>query len=387
METPQISTFGCRINFYESEVIRQIVKDKSNYIVINTCTVTAEAHRQSLQAIRKIRRENPAAKVIVTGCAATIAPDDFKDIADVVISNENKLNPSLYIDGGDTKPSLITGFEGRNRAFIQVQQGCDFKCTYCIVPKARGNSRSISYETIKSQIENFLNNDVKEITLTGINLSDYDGGIANLTKQIFNDFGDIRLRYGSLDPASVDDEMITVFGDERLLPHLHLSIQSGDNLVLKRMGRRHNREKILEISKKLRQVRPDIMLGSDFITGFPTETEEQFLNTCDLVKEAKLSMLHVFPYSERPSTPAVLMPSVEKKIRKDRAAKLRDIGKSVLLDELKIRIGKTVQVLFENDDKGHSNEYITVFAKGKRGQILPVYITDVVNEELYGEVV
>ncbi len=382
----QISTFGCRINSYESEIIREIVKNYSDYIVVNTCSVTAEAHRQCLQAIRKARRENPKAKIIVTGCAATIAPEDFAGIADVVIKNDDKLNPSCYTDTDECKPAIITGFEGRNRAFIQVQQGCDFKCTYCIVPKARGTSFSIPYDQIKFQIEKFLENDVKEIVITGINISDYNGGIPNLTKKILNDFNDIRLRFGSLDPAMIDAEMLEVFGDDRLMPHLHLSVQSGDDLILKRMGRRHDRKTVIEISEKLHAIRSDMMLGADFITGFPTETDEQFKNTCDLVKQANLSMLHVFPYSERPSTPAAQMPQIDVKVRKDRAAILRDIGKDLLIEKLKTRVGKTINVLFETDDKGHSNEFITVCANGKQGRIMPVTINYVVNDQLLGDI-
>ncbi len=387
MTTPQIKTFGCRINFYESEIIRQIVKDDENCIVVNTCTVTAESHRQCLQQVRKLRRENPDAKIIVTGCAVSVAPDDFTEIADVIIHNEKKLVPSLYGKDDENPVGLVTGFDGRNRAFLQVQQGCDFKCTYCIVPRARGASYSIPYPQIKKQIEMLIENGVQEIVLTGINLSDYDGGIAKLTKLILDDFADIRLRYGSLDPASIDDEILELFKDKRLLPHLHLSIQSGDNLVLKRMGRRHNREKIMEISEKLRAIRPEIMMGSDFIAGFPTETDEQFNNTVELVKQAGLSMLHVFPYSERPSTPAELMPQVDKTVRKQRAETLRNVGEELLQQELSARIGKVINVLFETDEKGHSDEFIMVNANGKKGEILPVLIKEIKDNELVGEVV
>lgn len=387
MKNNQIITLGCRINSYESEIIRQIIKDCPDYIIFNTCTVTAEAHRQSLQAIRKARRENPNSKIVVTGCAATISPEDFIDIADIVIANKNKLEPKAYLNGSNIIAPVISGFEGRNRAFIQVQQGCDYSCTYCIVPKARGASYSISYEKLYPQIEAFLQNGVKEITLTGINLSDYSGGVPHLTKQILKDFTDIRLRFGSLDPAMVDDEMIELFSDKRLLPHLHLSVQSGDNLILKRMKRRHNREQIISISQKLHKLRPEIMLGADFITGFPTETEENFKNTYNLVKEAQLSMLHVFPYSERAGTPAVLMPQVEKSIRKSRAALLRKAGEELLIQKLQEKVGKTLLVLFEKDEKGHSDEYISVNANGKQGEISKVLITEARNNELYGEVV
>ncbi len=387
MKNNQIITLGCRINSYESEIIRQIIKDCPDYIIFNTCTVTAEAHRQSLQAIRKARRENPNSKIVVTGCAATISPEDFIDIADIVIANKNKLEPKAYLNGSNIIAPVISGFEGRNRAFIQVQQGCDYSCTYCIVPKARGASYSISYEKLYPQIEAFLQNGVKEITLTGINLSDYSGGVPHLTKQILKDFTDIRLRFGSLDPAMVDDEMIELFSDKRLLPHLHLSVQSGDNLILKRMKRRHNREQIISISQKLHKLRPEIMLGADFITGFPTETEENFKNTYNLVKEAQLSMLHVFPYSERAGTPAVLMPQVEKSIRKSRAALLRKAGEELLIQKLQEKVGKTLLVLFEKDEKGHSDEYISVNANGKQGKISKVLITEARNNELYGEVV
>ncbi len=383
----QISTFGCRINFYESELIREIVKDCPDCVVVNTCTVTAEAHRQSLQAIRKIRKEQPNAKIIVTGCAATIAPDDFREIADIVISNERKLYPAQYVKDSKCEPALVTGFEGRNRAFVQIQQGCDYRCTYCIVPKARGKSYSLPYEKIQKQIDVLLSNDIKEVVLTGINISDYEGGIAALTKKILRDFPVIRLRYGSLDPASIDDEMLEVFGDCHLLPHLHLSVQSGDNLILKRMARRHDREKVIEISKKLRAIRPNMILGADLIAGFPTETEACFENTLNLIREADLSLLHVFPYSERPGTPAAEMPQIDKAIRKQRAERLRTEGEALLKEKLQSRIGKKLLVLFETDEKGHCDEFLVVNAKGRKGDVLNVMITEVKNNELYGEVV
>ena len=387
MNKLQVKNYGCRINAYEAEIIKEIIRGDDNVIVLNTCTVTAEAHRQCLQGLRKLRKENPHARIIVTGCASTVLPEDFTELADVIVHNDRKTIPSSYIAGAADEPMLITGVEERNRAFLQVQHGCDYKCTYCIVPKARGASRSVPYDRIHEQITSLLATGVKEIVLTGINLSDYDGGIAPLAERILADFPKLRLRLSSLDPAKIDDAVIELFRKGGVLPHLHLSIQAGDNTTLKRMGRRHRREDIIKIAEKIHDVCSDIMLGADFITGFPMESEEDFANTCRLVEEAGLSLLHVFPYSERPSTAATKLPPVDKNVRKNRAEILRNIGAKALEKKLRSLIGHTLNVLLETDSRGHSDNFIMVNTSGKAGELVRVKIGKVQDGELWGEIV
>ena len=341
----KVITFGCRINSFESEILKEKLKNRNNIIIVNTCAVTGEAERQCRQTVRRLRRENPSAKIIVTGCAAQIAPQKFAAMkeVDLVLGNREKNEIEKYLkeekpaekacagnildyDGYDNY--IITGFEGRHRAFVQIQQGCDHRCTYCIVPYARGRNRSVKEEHIFEQIEKLLSRGFREICLTGVDACSYSPSFSLLVKHILEKFPSLpALQFGSLDPAAVDEDFISLVRQySNITPYFHFSIQSGDNLILKRMRRRHSREDVIRLCQKLRQARPDAVFGADFICGFPTETDEAFQNTVNLIHEAGITRLHVFPYSERPSTPAAFMPQIPVKIRRERAKILRKQG-------------------------------------------------------------
>lgn len=340
----EVITFGCRINAYESEIFKEKLANINNLIVVNTCAVTGEAERQCRQAIRKLRRENPKARIVVTGCAAQVFAKKFSDMpeVDLVLGNKEKVEIEKYISGEITEKNivgdifsydsydkyLITGFEGRQRAFVQIQQGCNHRCTYCIIPYARGNNRSVPEEIILTQINELLGQGFEEICLTGVDACSYQPSFSGLVANILQKFPQLpSLQFGSLDPAAVDDDFVDLVETyTNIYPHFHLSIQSGDNMILKRMKRRHTREQVIELCNKIRKVRSDATFGADFICGFPTETEEQFENTLRLVHEAGISKLHVFPYSERSGTPAALMPQVPVETRKERARRLREMG-------------------------------------------------------------
>lgn len=342
----EVVTLGCRINSYESEVLKEKLGSLDNVIIINTCAVTGEAERQCRQTIRKLRKQNPQAKIVVTGCAAQVATKKFAAMpeVDLVLGNKEKAEIEKHLNSEDKTivgdimafdsydPYLITGFEGRQRAFVQIQQGCNHRCTYCIVPYARGKNRSVPETNILKQIRELLKQGFKEICLTGVDICSYQitpeasqPSFSCLVQTILEEIPELpSLQFGSLDPAALDDKFVALVGKfKNIHPHFHLSIQSGDNLVLKRMGRRHSREDVIALCNKIRAVRPEATFGSDFICGFPTETEEQFQNTVKLVKEAGITHLHVFPYSERSGTPAAAMPQVPVNIRKDRARRLR----------------------------------------------------------------
>lgn len=338
----QVITFGCRLNSFESEIFKEKLKSENNLIIVNTCAVTGEAERQCRQTIRKLRKENPQAKIIVTGCAAQISPEKYAAMeeADLVLGNKEKTEIEKYLNENTPKQLvsdisefkdydsyIITGFEGRERAFVQIQQGCDHRCTYCIIPYARGANRSLKAEIIKKQIKTLLDEGFKEICLTGVDACSYQPSFSNLVEDILQTFPTIpSLQFGSLDPAAVDDKFIALVGQyQNIHPYFHLSIQSGDNLILKRMGRRHSREDVIALCQKIRRVRPEARFGADFICGFPTETEENFQNTLALVQEARIDKLHVFPYSEREGTPAAKMPQIPMEIRRVRAQRLREL--------------------------------------------------------------
>lgn len=342
----EVVTLGCRINSYESEVLKEKLAAMDNVIIINTCAVTGEAERQCRQTIRKLRKANPNARIIVTGCAVQVAPQKFAAMpeVDLVLGNKEKSEIEKYISEDITEKSivgdifsydsydryLITGFEGRQRAFVQIQQGCNHRCTYCIVPYARGNNRSVAEDDIISQIRELLAQGFKEICLTGVDACSYHPSFSGLVKHILEQIPELpSLQFGSLDPAAIDDEFIALVGKyKNIHPHFHLSVQAGDNLILKRMKRRHTREDVINICNKIREFRPEATFGSDFICGFPTESDENFQNTVKLVEEAKITKLHVFPYSERQGTPAALMPQVPVEIRKERARILREKGEN-----------------------------------------------------------
>ncbi len=338
-----VVSFGCRINSFEAEILKEKFKQMDNLIIVNTCAVTSEAERQCRQTVRKLRKEHPNAKIVVTGCAAQINPAQFAkmDEVDLILGNREKAEIEKYLGGPVVEKTLvgdifayddydkyvITGFEGRQRAYVQIQQGCNHRCTYCIIPFARGNNRSVPEEDILHQIEILLKQGFSQICLTGVDACSYQPTLSGLVAHILQKFPDLpSLQFGSLDPAAVDDEFIALVGRyHNIYPHFHLSVQSGDNLILKRMRRRHTREQVIELCNKIRHNRPEATFGADFICGFPTETIEAFENTCRLVTEAGIDKLHVFPYSERPGTPAALMPQIDMEERRRRAKILRGL--------------------------------------------------------------
>ncbi|MBR5130381.1 MAG: tRNA (N(6)-L-threonylcarbamoyladenosine(37)-C(2))-methylthiotransferase MtaB [Alphaproteobacteria bacterium] len=374
----QIITFGCRLNIFESAAMEKLAGDVlSDVILFNTCAVTAEAERQLRQAIRRAKRENPMSKIYVTGCAAQLHPEVYAKMPEVdrVLGNREKLSKSALLGTDkimsvpfekdehiDVDVPIVSDFDGKTKAFLQIQQGCDNACTFCVVSKIRGKNKGLEPDTIVAQAKEFVKNGYQELIITGVDLMAYPYGFCDVIKRLLHDVDGLkRLRFGSLDPARLDDDFIALMAsDNRLMPYLHLSVQSGDNLILKRMGRRHRRQDVIEFAQKIRAVRPDMVLGADFITGFPTETETQFQNTLDLVDEAGITHLHVFPYSERDGTPAAKMPQLPKEIRKDRARRLREHGHkkfSSLLDE---QVGKILSVLVENQSEGTSSNYLKV---------------------------
>ena len=340
-----VITFGCRINSFESEIFKEKFRHIDNLIIVNTCAVTGEAERQCRQTIRKLRKENPDANIIVTGCAAQVNPEKFEQMPEVnlVLGNKEKAEIEKYISQKNEQKSivsdifsydeydryLITGFEGRTKAFVQIQQGCNHRCTYCIIPFARGNNRSVPEENILRQIKTLLDQGFREICLTGVDACSYQPSFSKLVLHILEQIPHLpSLQFGSLDPAAVDDEFISLVGKyKNIHPHFHLSIQSGDNLILKRMRRRHSREDVINLCNKIRKVRPEATFGADFICGFPTESLEAFQNTCKLVEEAQIDNLHVFPYSEREGTPAAKMPQIKMEERRRRAKILRTLRK------------------------------------------------------------
>jgi threonylcarbamoyladenosine tRNA methylthiotransferase MtaB len=387
MAEPEILTFGCRLNAYESEIIRNHTQAAGidDVVVVNTCAVTAEAERQARQAIRRARRSKPDARIVVTGCAAQINPEQYgaMEEVDIVLGNEEKLHADSWLALENSEPEirvndimsitetanhLISGFEERARAFVQVQQGCDHRCTFCIIPFGRGPSRSTPVGEVVRQVRSLVENGYNEVVLTGVDLTDYGKdlpghpSLGNLCRRLLMQVPDLpRLRLSSLDPVEIDDDLFGLIETEaRLLPYFHLSLQAGDDMVLKRMKRRHNREDAIKVCQLIREMRPDATFGADLITGFPTETDEMFKNSLAIIDECDLTHLHVFPYSERGDTPAAKMPSVPKKIRRERAARLRDAGTARLTALLKTRIGKTASVLIEKENMGRCEQFLPV---------------------------
>ena len=385
MSGPEIVTFGCRLNAYESEVIRghPTLNDRDDVVVVNTCAVTAEAERQARQTIRKLRRERPGAEIVVTGCAAQIDPDRWAAMPEVsrVVGNREKLEPAAFRLGRnepilvddimtveETAGHLPEGFDGRARAFLQVQNGCDHRCTFCIIPYGRGNSRSAPIGQVVGEARRLIAEGVREIVLTGVDITSYGPDLpgrptlGQLCRRLLAQVPELeRLRLSSIDPVEVDDDLWRLIAEEpRLMPHLHLSLQAGDDMILKRMKRRHDREDAIRFCQKARALRPDIVFGADLIAGFPTETEDMFQNTLDLVDDCGLTWLHVFPYSERPGTPAAKMPAVDKAVRKERAARLREKGAAAAASHLLAQVGRPVEVLVERDRRGHSAHFAAV---------------------------
>ncbi len=405
MNTNEVITFGCRLNAFESEIIRRAVTSAGldGAIIVNTCAVTAEAERQARQAIRRARRDHPSAPIIVTGCAAQLAPERYAEMPEVdrVLDNRAKLLAQSYsapdaaaTDLGETAEHLLYGFDRRARSFLQVQQGCDHHCTFCIIPYARGASRSVPLGVIAEQARRLVEAGYREIVLTGVDLTAYGSdlpgapSLGQMVRRLLAAVPDLaRLRLSSLDPAEIDDELWRLIAEEpRLMPHLHLSLQAGDDLILKRMKRRHARADAIAVARRARQLRPDMALGADLIAGFPTETEEMFRHSLDLIAECGLAFVHVFPYSPRPGTPAARMPPVPAEAIKDRAARLRQAGEAALAAELKSRIGSKSDVLIEQPGKGRATFYAPVeFAGGgEPGSVQRMRLVDSTRRSLLG---
>ena len=384
----KIITFGCRINTYESALINQIAGDLDNVIVINTCAVTAEAERQCRQTIRKLRKENPDSQIIVTGCAAQFNPETYAQMPEVdrVLGNREKITREAFLSSekilvSDVKNAvfdipLVSQFEGRTRAFVQVQQGCNHGCTFCVVRQVRGRNKGVLPEQVIRQVQNFVQDGYSEIVLTGVDVTSYPYGFSDLIEKIILQVPDLkRLRLGSLDPAGIDDKLIDLYSKYGvLMPHAHLSVQAGNDLILKRMGRRHRQVDVLKLAEKLRIARPDLVLGADFIAGFPTETDEMFQNTLDLVEQANITLLHVFPFSVRPGTPSEKLEMVDMNVRKQRARTLRQLGSKLLNAQMQTFIGKKSKVLIEKNNQGFNEHYIPVLVDGtvSEGQIVEV---------------
>jgi threonylcarbamoyladenosine tRNA methylthiotransferase MtaB len=407
-----IVTFGCRLNAFESEVIRRQAEAAGlgDAVIVNTCAVTAEAERQARQAIRRARRERPQARLIVTGCAAQIDPARYAAMPEVdqVLGNEAKLRaesyaaaaPALVIDDilavKETAAHLVDGFEGRARAFLQVQQGCDHRCTFCVIPLGRGNNRSVPMGAIADQLRRLVAQGYREVVLTGVDITGFGAdlpgrpSLGQLVRRLLALVPELeRLRLSSLDPMEIDDALWRLIGEEpRLMPHLHLSLQAGDDLVLKRMKRRHSRADALAACRRARALRAGIALGADLIAGFPTESEAMFAETLSLVEEAALDYLHVFPYSARPGTPAQRMPQVPGPVIRGRAARLRDAGAAALARSLERRVGQTARVLVERDGFGRSEHYAPMRFTGAAapGAVVTAQVSGATPEALIGAI-
>ncbi|MEJ1995709.1 MAG: tRNA (N(6)-L-threonylcarbamoyladenosine(37)-C(2))-methylthiotransferase MtaB [Limibacillus sp.] len=407
---PQIITFGCRVNAYESEVMRDHARAAGlgDAVIVNTCAVTAEAERQARQAIRRARRDNPSARIIVTGCAAQIDPDKYAGMAEVdrVLGNMEKMDPASFAPEArepvqvrdimqveETASHLIEGFEERTRAFIQIQTGCDHRCTFCIIPFGRGNNRSVPMGEIVRQVRLLVENEVAEVVLTGVDITDYGRDLPGrpslgqlCRRLLINVPGLKRLRLSSVDPVEVDEDLLRLLGEEeRLMPHLHLSMQAGADLILKRMKRRHLQADIHRVVERVRALRPDVVFGADIIAGFPTETEEQFRESLKVVGDCGLTWLHVFPYSERPGTPAARMPQVAKAERKERAQRLRDLGERQVERFLESRLGARAQVLIEKDGMGRSEHFAPVTLFGPVGSVIEARLVAREGDRLIAE--
>jgi threonylcarbamoyladenosine tRNA methylthiotransferase MtaB len=393
----EVVTFGCRLNTYESEVIRRNAEGAglADAVVVNTCAVTAEAVRQARQAIRRLRRERPDARILVTGCAAQTEPATFAGMREVdrVIGNDAKMRAAAWRETRDalardafglgaeekiavndimsvkeTAPHLIDGIEGRARAVVQVQNGCDHRCTFCIIPYGRGNSRSVPMGEVVTQIRRLTDNGFREVVLTGVDLTSYGGNLpgtprlGTLVKQILKHVPGLeRLRLSSIDSVEADRDLLDAFAhDARLMPHLHLSLQHGDDLILKRMKRRHARTDAIAFCEAVRRLRPDVVFGGDIIAGFPTESEDMFARSLDLVDDCGLTFLHVFPFSPRPGTPAARMPQVRREVAKERARRLRQKGEAALVAHLAAQVGATRRVLAETRESGRTEHFTPV---------------------------
>ncbi len=383
-----VVTFGCRLNTYESEAMQRHAEAAglNDVVIVNTCAVTAEATRQARQTIRKLARERPEARIVVTGCAAQVEPQSFAAMPEVaqVLGNDDKMKPDSWkglADFGtervvvndimavrETAVHLIEGMRGRTRAFVQVQNGCDHRCTFCIIPYGRGNSRSVPMGAVVDQVRTLVEHGSREVVLTGVDVTGYgkdlpgEPALGTLVKAILRHVPELeRLRISSIDSVEADRDLLDALASEpRLMPHLHLSLQAGDDLVLKRMKRRHLRADAVAFCEEVRRLRPDVVLGADIIAGFPTETEEMFGRSLEIVEECGLTHLHVFPFSPRPGTPAARMPAVPREVVKERARRLRAAGEVAFRRHLESEVGTRRQVLVETDGIGRTEGFTPV---------------------------
>ncbi|WPX96084.1 tRNA (N(6)-L-threonylcarbamoyladenosine(37)-C(2))-methylthiotransferase MtaB [Candidatus Bandiella euplotis] len=399
----EVITFGCRLNIYESELIKKHAKDAGikDAIIFNSCAVTREAERKLKQAIRKAKKDNPNCKVMVTGCAAQISAAKYAKMpgVDVVFGNHEKLQRDTYsklafphepilvndiMSVEDTAHQMIDGLENKSKAFLQIQNGCNHRCTFCIIPYGRGNSRSVPVGEIIRYAQNLVEKGYKEFVLTGVDITDYGKDIpgqptlGNMIMRLLRMVPEIkRLRLSSIDVAEVDDELFElIVGESRFMPHLHLSLQAGDDMILKRMKRRHARQQTIDFCNKVRTIRPEIAFGADVIAGFPTETDEMFKNTYNLVKELNIIHLHTFPYSPREGTPAARMPQVKGDVIKIRAKMLRELKDELLGIYLQKKIGKQECILAESENHGYTEDYCHVISEQKleRGSLHTVTV-------------
>jgi threonylcarbamoyladenosine tRNA methylthiotransferase MtaB len=389
----EVVTFGCRLNTFESEVMRRHAEAASlaNLVIVHTCAVTAEAERQARQTIRRLRRDRPDARIVVTGCSIQVASGAYAAMAEVdhVVGNTEKLRPETWRSLADgprlqvadimaaKEPAhhLVGGLDGRTRAFLQVQQGCDHRCTFCIIPYGRGASRSLPLQAIVEQARGLVAAGHAELVVTGVDIASYGRDLPGrpslgmMLKGLLAAVPHLRrLRLSSLDAAALDPDVRDLIADEpRLMPHLHLSVQAGHDLVLKRMKRRHLRDDVVRLTHELRRLRPDLVFGADLIAGFPTEDEAMFKGTLGLVDEAGLTFLHVFPYSARPGTPAARMPQVPRDVRKERAARLRARGDAALDAFLRAQLGRRRRALIERNGAGHTDQFAAIrLSRGAR---------------------
>lgn len=406
----EVITFGCRLNFYESELIKEALKkaERKNVIVVHSCAVTNEAERQVKQKIRKIHKNDPNKEIIVVGCAVQLDPEAYSNIPGVskVLGNQDKLKAKNYLQSADkvlisdmseSEHILINKFEEKSRAFIEVQNGCNHSCTFCSITEARGDNRSVPLSNIIEQIRIFVENGYKEIVFTGVDMTDYGidlfgkPSLGSMIRRVLQDIPELkRLRLSSIDVAEVDDELTDlIVNDPRLMPHLHLSLQSGNDLILKRMKRRHNRAQVIEFCHKVKSLRKDIAYGADIIAGFPTETDEMFQDTVNMLKEVNIVYLHAFPYSERKNTPAARMPQVPENLRTERVKYLREINKEIMSSFYKSLVGTEQSVLVEQNSIGRAENFALIRFKSQAQakNIVKINVTGVENNCLIGNVI
>ncbi|MDE5060962.1 MULTISPECIES: tRNA (N(6)-L-threonylcarbamoyladenosine(37)-C(2))-methylthiotransferase MtaB [Wolbachia] len=404
----EVITFGCRLNFYESELIKEALKkaERKNVVVVHSCAVTNEAERQVKQKIRKIYKNDPSKEIIVVGCAVQLDPEVYSSIPGVskVLGNQDKLKAENYLLNDDkilvndnqVEPVLINGFEDKSRAFIEIQNGCNHSCTFCSITEARGNNRSVPINSIIEQIRIFVENGYQEVVFTGVDITDFGTdlfakpSLGSMIRRVLKDIPELkRLRLSSIDVAEVDNELMDLIANEsRLMPHLHLSLQSGNNLILKRMKRRHNREQVIEFCHKMKSLRPNIVFGADIIAGFPTETDEMFQDTVDLLKKTNIVYLHAFPYSERKNTPAARMPQVPENVRKERVKNLREMNREMMSSFYQSLIGTEQSVLVEQNNVGRTENFalVKLESKAQAKSIVKVNVKGMGNNYLIGNI-